>query len=98
MGLSSPCRRSRQFLYFQGQLVKILEQNQYLFRGSSMAEQEAVNFKVVGSNPARGAKNVVVTPPGHGHILVLSALHFHSASSSLERSGKGEAAIQPADP
>lgn len=26
------------------------------FPGSSMVEQEAVNFKVAGSNPARGAK------------------------------------------
>ena len=25
------------------------------FPGSSMVEQEAVNFKVAGSNPARGA-------------------------------------------
>jgi hypothetical protein len=35
-----------------------------------MAEQEAVNFKVVGSNPARGAKKMVMTPPGLGHLFV----------------------------
>ncbi len=27
-----------------------------IFRGSSMVEQEAVNFKVVGSSPTHGAK------------------------------------------
>lgn len=33
-----------------------------------MAEQEAVNFKVVGSSPARGARKVVAIPPDRRHF------------------------------
>ncbi len=31
-----------------------------IFRGSSMVEQEAVNFEVAGSSPARGATYPIV--------------------------------------
>jgi hypothetical protein len=32
-----------------------LYSKEYIFRGSSMVEQETVNFKVLGSSPSRGA-------------------------------------------
>ena len=39
-----------------------------------MAEQEAVNFKVVGSSPARGAKKEIMIPPDRYLLFVLSVI------------------------
>ena len=55
-----------------------------MIRDSSMVEQEAVNFKVLGSNPSRGAQKAtqwVVFLCSHERILVTAESHVSQSET-----------------
>src|ERR1035437_1962830 len=54
-----------------------LYSKEYAFRGSSMVEQETVNFKVLGSSPSRGARLILV--PRKSLIIISDLIPFYYA-------------------
>lgn len=71
--------------------IKIYFYAANLFRDSSMVERAAVNRKVVGSSPTRGANNKSRQKTG---FIILNTIHFYSSpfgiviSSNIKKSDR----------